>query len=70
VPQLVILALLGAGVYAGYRWLARASREIAAELRRTQEELHRGSSPAQVERDLGSLEYDPKSGVYRPAKRG
>jgi type II secretory pathway component PulJ len=70
VPQLVVLALLGAGAYACYRWIARASRELAAELRRNQEELQRGSSPRQVERDLGSLEYDPKSGVYRPAKRG
>jgi hypothetical protein len=70
VPQLLILALLGAGAYAGYRWIARASREIAAELRRANEELRRGPSPAQAERDLGSLEYDPKSGVYRPVKRG
>jgi len=69
VPQLVVLALLGAGVYAGYRLLQRASRQIAAELRKASEEL-REAAPAPVERDLGSLEYDAKSGVYRPAKRG
>jgi hypothetical protein len=69
VPQLVVLALLGVGAYAGYRLILRASREIAAELRRTSEELAGGSSPAQVERDLGSLEFDAKSGVYRPTKR-
>ena len=25
-PQLVVLALVGAGLYAGYRWFARASK--------------------------------------------
>ncbi len=68
-PQLVVLALLGVGAYAGYRMIQRASRQIAAELRRASEELRGGSSPAQVERDLGSLEFDAKSGVYRPTKR-
>ena len=68
-PQLVVLALLGAGAFAGYRLIQRASREIAAELRRAREEL-RGGTPAPTERDLGRLEYDAKTGVYRPAKRG
>jgi type II secretory pathway component PulJ len=69
VPQLIILALFGAGAYAGYRLLHRA-REAAAELRRRQEEMARASAPLPVERDLGSLEYDAQSGVYRPARRG
>jgi len=68
-PHVIILALLGAAAYAGYRLLARASREIAAELRRRQEEVERASAPLPVERDLGSLEYDATSGVYRPARR-
>jgi hypothetical protein len=65
----VVLAVLGVGAYAGYRLILRVSREIAAELRRASEELRGGSSPPQVERDLGSLEFDAKSGVYRPTKR-
>ena len=68
-PQLVILALLGAGAYAGYRLLARAARELAAEKQRAQEEL-RQRAAARPKRDLGWLEYDAESGVYRPAKRG
>ena len=67
-PQVIVLALLGAGAYMGYRWIARTSREIAAEMRRAQDELRRGASP-RVARDLGRLEYDPQSGVYRPVKR-
>ena len=27
-PQLVVLAVVGAGLYAGYRWFARASEPI------------------------------------------
>jgi predicted negative regulator of RcsB-dependent stress response len=69
VPQVIVLALLGAGAYMGYRWVVRTSREIAAEMQRAQDELRRGA-PSHVERDLGRLEYDPQSGVYRPVKRG
>jgi hypothetical protein len=64
-PQLAILALVGAGVYAGYRWLVHATREIAAEARRAEDELRaRAAGPAI--QDMGALEYDPASGVYRP----
>ena len=65
-PQLFVVAMVGAGLYAGYRWLARASREMAAELQRGQDQARR----AVIEKDLGALEYDPATGVYRPAKRG
>jgi type II secretory pathway component PulJ len=69
VPHVIVLALLGAGAYMGYRWIMRTSKEIAAEVQRAQEELRRDASP-HVERDLGRLEYDPQSEVYRPVKRG
>lgn len=69
-PQLLGLALLGAGVLAGYR----AFRHAAQRMR---EELDRAADSAQSERpaeagaikDLGALELDPKSGVYRPRER-
>ena len=68
-PQVIALALLGAGVYAGYRWLARTAEEIGAQMRRAEDE---GAQRAQgrIEKDLGALEYDADSGVYRPAGRG
>ena len=73
VPQVIALALFGAGLYAGYRWFARAAGGIAASLERTQEELRQQSlrqrSGGPMEKDLGALEYDPASGVYRPVKR-
>lgn len=69
-PQVVGLVLIGAGLYAGYCWLAGAAERVSAEMRRAEEELRRRSAEAMGEpRDLGRLEYDPKSGVYKPADR-
>ncbi len=67
--QLVMLALVGAGLYAGYRWLMRSAREVTAEVRRTEDELRRRATGAAIEKDMGRLEYDPVTGVYRPARR-
>jgi hypothetical protein len=66
-PQLFVLALIGAGLYAGYRWV-RTAKELVADVRRADEELHRWTG-GRIEKDLGALEYDPVSGVYRPSKR-
>jgi hypothetical protein len=68
VPQVIALALLGAGLYAGYRWLARTAGEIGAEMRRAEDELTQRAT-GRIEKDLGALEFDPASGVYRPAKQ-
>lgn len=69
-PQLAVLALLGAGLYAGYRWYERTAQRIASEIRRTEDELRRRAMGDAIEKDLGALEYDPASGVYRPVNRG
>jgi len=68
VPQVIALALLGAGLYAGYRWFARAAGGIGATIARAKDE-RRQQSQGRIEKDLGALEYDPASGVYRPGKR-
>jgi len=72
-PQLIALALVGAGLYAGYRWFARATKEITAEIKRTEDELRRRAAGGilekdMLEKDMGELEYDPASGVYRPKR--
>jgi hypothetical protein len=68
VPQVIALALLGAGLYAGYRWFARAAGGIGATIARAKD-APRQQSQGRIVKDLGALEYDPASGVYRPAKR-
>ena len=45
-PQVIALALLGAGLYAGYRWVTRATREIADQMQRTDEELRQEANAA------------------------
>jgi hypothetical protein len=68
VSQVIALALVGAGLYAGYRWFARTAGEIGAEMRHAEDELTQKAT-GRIEKDLGALEFDPASGVYRPAKR-
>ena len=67
-PQVIALALLGAGLYAGYRWFTRTTGEIAAPMQGAEEEL-RQEAASRIEKNLGALEYDPSSGVYRPAQK-
>lgn len=68
-PQVIALALLGAGLYAGYRWVTRATREIADRMQRTDEALRQEANAGRIEKNLGALEYDPVAGVYRPVRR-
>jgi type II secretory pathway component PulJ len=69
VPHLAVLALVGAGLYAGYRWLSRSAQQLAAEVSRTEDELRARAAGAAIEKDMGRLEYDPAAGVYRPMRR-
>jgi predicted negative regulator of RcsB-dependent stress response len=68
-PQLIALAVLGAGALAGYRWVAKqvsAAKDAAdaaeAKLREAAEQ--RANAP----RDLGQLEWDEVSQVYKPRR--
>lgn len=67
-PQVIALALLGAGVYAGYRWFTHAAREFGERMQRRDEELQQQAA-GRIEKNLGALEYDPVAGVYRPARK-
>jgi predicted negative regulator of RcsB-dependent stress response len=69
VPQLIALAVLGAGALAGYRWVAKqvsAAKDAAdaaeAQLRKA------ADSQANGPRDLGQLEWDEVSQVYKPRR--
>ena len=67
-PHLFALALVGAGLYAGYRWFARATKEITAEIKSAEDELQRRAAGTALVKNMGELEYDPASGVYRPKR--
>jgi hypothetical protein len=78
-PQLVALALVGAAVFTGLRLLQRMTGAIGDDLRRADEHLRRraaeahespadATTPSVEAKNLGTLELDPGSGVYKPAK--
>ncbi|HEX5957121.1 MAG TPA: hypothetical protein VFY92_00505 [Hyphomicrobiaceae bacterium] len=66
-PQLMVLALVGAGIYAIYRWLWRPARMVVAEVRRAEDDIRRAAARS-LAKDMGRLEYDPITGVYRPVR--
>jgi hypothetical protein len=65
-PQVVALAVVGAGLYAGYRWASRQFDRMKTEARRAEEELRRRAAAAAEPKNLGELEFDEITGVYRP----
>lgn len=66
-PQLVALILAGAGLYAGLRWLTWEVRRHAEEAARVSAEARaRAAAAARTPKDLGALELDETTGVYRP----
>jgi hypothetical protein len=67
-PPVIGLVLLGAGLWAGYKALSRVVERVAADLAHADEVMRREGkrSPEVAEKDLGSLIFDPQSGVYKP----
>ena len=66
-PQLAIAMVVGAGLMAGYKWIARElqRQSDSADMARAEADARAPVSP----RDLGALEWDEASGVYRPRER-
>jgi hypothetical protein len=68
-PHVVVAVLIGAGIGAGMKWLAREMTR-AAEAARMAHDRMSGQSPLEVApKDLGKLEWDANAGVYRPSAR-
>ena len=66
-PPFILLAVVGAGCYAGFKLFSKLVEEAATPSRSETERLRReASARASGTRDLGELEWDEKSGVYKP----
>jgi hypothetical protein len=63
-PQVLLLAAIGAGLLLVRRYIKREQERVRAELRKAEQAMER--------RDIESavpLEQDPVTGVYRPKER-
>jgi hypothetical protein len=66
-PQVIALVVAGAGLYAGFKWISRVLSDTQDALARTEAEVQRREAGVRgTPKDLGTLEYDAQSGVYRP----
>lgn len=61
-PQLVLIALAGAGLVAGYQWVKRQIETDVAQ-------PDKPDDIGETMRDLGPLAWDDASGTYRPVRR-
>jgi hypothetical protein len=79
-PPLVAVAVAGAALWVGYKWLAKGAERAAQAIARAEEELRRRRE-ADMEGDVsygGSvdvkelpvLEKDPETGVYKVRPKG
>lgn len=71
-PQVLGLVLIGAGLIAGFKALQAVAGRVSDELQRAADaaQRHRTETEANEEsvgaKDLGTLEFDPAAGVYKP----
>jgi hypothetical protein len=60
-PQVLLIAIVGAGLLLFRRWLRREQQRVAADLRAAKEAMERRNIDQAV-----PLEQDPATGIYRP----
>jgi hypothetical protein len=70
-PPLILLAIAGAGAYAGYKFFSKlmdqAQTPAKSDAARWKKEAATAAARAKGEpKDLGGLEWDEKLGAYRP----
>lgn len=67
-PPLIAVLLLGAGAYVGLR-LGRHLLNSALRRAGLRDATEPVKSESRAAKNLGSLELDPESGIYHPARR-
>lgn len=71
-PPLIVLAIVGAGAYAGYKLYSKLMEQARTPAKSDAERWKREAAAAKVRagepKDLGGLEWDEELGAYRPKK--
>ena len=68
-PHLIAVALIGAGMLAGLRIVLKLAESLQAGAEAANPGRQADASVRGIEaKDLGALEFDSVSGVYKPAK--
>ncbi len=68
-PHVIVAVLIGAGIGAGMKWLAREMTRAADAARMAHEQMTRANPLQVAPKDLGALVWDADAGVYRPGDR-
>lgn len=68
-PQVIAAVLIGAGIAAGVKWLVKEIARVGDETRAVHDDMRQREAVRVVAKDLGKLEYDAETGVYRPARK-
>jgi len=68
-PHVIAAVLIGAGVAAGMKWLAREVARAASGSRSAHGQMAGNGPMRAVPKDLGTLVWDADAGVYRPSSR-
>lgn len=63
-PHLILIALAGVGLWAGYNWYRKEQERVKAQLRAAEAELKKRQENA-----MPKLKRNPETGVYEPASR-
>lgn len=68
-PQVLLFAAIGAGLYAGYRFVQKIGEGVMDAMSRAEQEVAQRATATNMPKDLGRLEFDPRTGEYRPVRR-
>ncbi len=67
-PQFLLLLAAGAGLYSGYKWVARGLQKASGKAEEAADALRRAAGGKVAPKDLGDLVWDETTGAYRPKR--
>lgn len=63
-PQLLLMAVAGVGLWYGYKWVRKEQERVRSQLREAESELSK-----REKRNRPSLKQNPETGIYEPVAK-